>query len=376
MTPQPPDAAGLPRAWGWVAHLRAGGTTPWTSWTGTGEVRGRLLPGAQQLELLRRINRWGVPGPVLADRVLRASVPGRGVRDLQLVGVADSAFGPRPVDPSALPAGELIRVATDVIAEDLVAAGTPPVPRTPRPRPWPRRHHYELGGDPELADPVRAGLIARGRPPGGRGCDVVLLAAPVDRMLAHAWTYRAFTTGAPSWPAWTRQLAQGDRLPGRVDLLQQARDWARIAGRSRIHVVLDPAELPAVLGVRRPPPLPADPPAAVPDLGRRVAAVLGLHVPRQERSALLRRRLRPTLAGSTGPSLLVPAAQSAWVQAQARALTDGLIRAGYAVHGDPSSLFPGARAGVTAPEDDATLELAARLLLSGALGATTNEEEA
>ena len=94
------------RAWGWVAHLRDGGTTPWSSWgtsAGADEQSGRYLPGAQQLELLRRLNELHLPSPELADRVLGASAPGRGRPDLGLVGVLpESAFGPPPVDPLEL----------------------------------------------------------------------------------------------------------------------------------------------------------------------------------------------------------------------------------------------------------------------------------
>jgi hypothetical protein len=44
-----PDALspGAARAWGWVAHLRAGGTTPWLAWTDAAPATGRVLPGAQ-----------------------------------------------------------------------------------------------------------------------------------------------------------------------------------------------------------------------------------------------------------------------------------------------------------------------------------------
>ena len=99
------------RAWGWVAHLRDGGTTAWSAWgsgAGADEQFGRYLPGAQQLELLRRLNQQQLPSPELAGRVLSASAPGRGRPDLGLVGVLPaSAFGPPPGDPSALPADEL-----------------------------------------------------------------------------------------------------------------------------------------------------------------------------------------------------------------------------------------------------------------------------
>ena len=60
------DTRGEQRAWGWVAHLRDGGTTPWQAWKGQGESRGRYLPGAQQLELLRRLNQAGRPSAALA----------------------------------------------------------------------------------------------------------------------------------------------------------------------------------------------------------------------------------------------------------------------------------------------------------------------
>ena len=52
--------SGRGRAWGWVAALRSGATTPWLDWpedgSGEGEALGAELPGAQQLALLRRLN--------------------------------------------------------------------------------------------------------------------------------------------------------------------------------------------------------------------------------------------------------------------------------------------------------------------------------
>ena len=69
------------RAWGWVQHLRHGGTTPWAEWTRTADPAGAVVPGAQQLELLRHLNQAGTPTPRLVDRVLEASAPGRGLPD-------------------------------------------------------------------------------------------------------------------------------------------------------------------------------------------------------------------------------------------------------------------------------------------------------
>ena len=114
---------GRARAWAWIAHLRAGGTTPWRSWSSTDAARrGPYLPGAQQLELLRRLNLAGRPSPTLVERVLAASAPGRGRPDLELVGVdEDRRFGPPAVDPAELPDDELLRVATGLLALDLAS---------------------------------------------------------------------------------------------------------------------------------------------------------------------------------------------------------------------------------------------------------------
>jgi hypothetical protein len=141
VTPRPEeDTPGIRRAWGWVAHLLDGGTTPWRDWTGEGRPGGRVLPGAQQLELLRRLNETDPPTPALAARVLEASAPGRGRPDLELEGAVDRlAFGPPPVDPGDLPADELLRVAASLLADDVVNEGLPVPHQVPRRRPWARR---------------------------------------------------------------------------------------------------------------------------------------------------------------------------------------------------------------------------------------------
>src|SRR6185436_1714237 len=86
------DTPGVRRAWGWVEHLRRGGTTPWRDWSVQGPARGRVLPGAQQLELLRRVNLAvassaapsAAPSAALVERIVTASAPGRGRPDLEL----------------------------------------------------------------------------------------------------------------------------------------------------------------------------------------------------------------------------------------------------------------------------------------------------
>ncbi|WP_107705038.1 hypothetical protein [Nocardioides allogilvus] len=329
-----PSVPGTARAWGWVAHLRAGGTTPWDAWTGDGVPTARVLPGAQQLELLRRLNLAGRAPDGLADRVLTAAAPGRGKPDLALVGAGRSPYGPQPVDPSLLPPDELIRVATSVLAEDLVALGVSTPPRRLH-RIWHRRHR--LAGDPIEVAGVRDHLASRGRPPGGPGAPVLVLGGPLDQMLADVWTRRCFERGSFGWLEWLRFWQQRDELPPRIDL-------AAVADRHRaqspdVHVVLDRSQLPDLLAVRRlPPPVRQGSDAA--ELARRIATVVGLLVPPDERAALMTHTLLPRMPATTTPPVALPAEHRAWVQAAAERMARQLSRAGYAVVGDPRAVVP------------------------------------
>ncbi|MEP9362856.1 hypothetical protein ABLE68_07825 [Nocardioides sp. CN2-186] len=362
MTPGPEDTPGVRRAWGWVAHLLSGGTTPWRVWTDEGRPGGRVLPGAQQLELLRRLNLVGGVTPELATRVLEASAPGRGRPDLELEGSVDRlAFGPPPVDPGDLPDDELLRVATSLIADDVVAAGLPEPRRVGTTRPW--RTRYRLVGDPLLADPRRADLIARGRPPGGRGSVILVLGTDLGSMLVHAWTARSLAEGAPAWRDWFDSLARSRTVPARADLPRVARFWTDRVGIDRVRIVLEPALVPRLVGVRRPLATAPDLSADAVDLSRRVGQVLGLLAEPARRRALLHQTLAPHLATHHGPGLGVPPEHAAWVHARAERMRDGLLRAGYAVHGDPDSLLPVDHVGASEPSDAGVLALALRLLL-------------
>ena len=353
---------GVRRAWGWVDHLRGGGTTPWQEWTGEGRAGGRFLPGAQQLELLRRLNQAGRPSPALATRVLEASAPGRGRPDLELEGAVDRlAFGPPPVDPADLPDDELLRVAASVLADLVVEAGLPAAAPPRRVRLW--RTRYRLVGDAALADPIRAELVAQGRPPGGRGSIVLVLGTDLGRMLADAWTTRSFTVPGHGWRDWLHTASLRRTVPPRVDLALIARTWVDRVGTERVRVVLDPAQVPRLVGVRRP--LPSVPPlsADAVDLARRVGQVLGLLAVPPRREALLRTTLRPWLAVHPGPPLVLPAEEVDWVRDRAARMRDALLHAGYAVLGDPDGLLPVDRDGVPEPSDAGVLALATRLLL-------------
>lgn len=355
------------RAWAWVGHLRAGGTTPWAAWTGEdADPAGPYLPGAQQLELLRRLNQAGPPSASLTERVLAASAPGRGRPDLELTGAAPArGFGPRPVDPADLPDDELLRVATSLLAEDVATAGVPAAPRPGWERPW--RRAYRLAGDPWRAGPVRDELVRRGRPPGGRRPLVVVLGSDLGTLLRHAFTARSFAEGGPAWPDWLGRAAALDALPGRANLALTAARWAERTGRDRLRVVLDDGALPRLLGTRRALPPPPEPSAAAVDLARRVAAPLGLLVLPDERTELLRRTLLPRLlaADPDGAPLAVPRQHADWVADRAERMRDAVVAADYPVVGSPDGLRPGRSQPAEQVDDAAVLALALRLLLTG-----------
>ena len=369
----------LGRAWGWVAHLRSGGTTPWLAWSAVAAPSGRVLPGAQQLELLRRLNlaagsSAGARGANdgsdtrLGERVLAAAAAGRGPADLPLVGAGGSAYGPRAVDPAELDAHQLTRVASVLLAEDLAALGADPLPSRIA-RPWRRR--VRLVGDPLLVGPLRDELVARGRPQGGPRPFVVVVAGPLDELLAHTWTQRCFEHGTKPWEQWLRFWRERDQLPARVDLADSVRRWG---GRGPlVRVVTDLERLPRQLGVRHLPVV-AVPGADQAELARRIAAVVGLLVPAPTRPELMRTLRSRMPAGAAAP-VSVPAAEMSWVDASAARLSRELTRAGYSVVGDLADLVPRidrpAPSGGSGAVEQQVLDLAVRMLVEP--GWRTNE---
>lgn len=357
------DASGTERAWGWVAHLRDGGSTPWSLWAGSAEPSLRVLPGAQQLELLRRLNAAS-PALVdgLADRVLTAAAPGRGKPDLALVDAGASAYGPKPVDPAGLPADELIRVATSVLADDVVALGAP----EPRPVRRSLRRSFRVVGDPLYAAHASGHLASAGRVARGPGAHVVVVGGRLDQMLVDTWTRRCFERGSGGWREWLRFWQQREDLPPRVDLpsvVARQRDRAK-----DVQVVLDPRQLPKVLGVRALS-SPVRPGADSTELARRIATVLGLLVPPEQRFELMTRTVWPRIPLTDVPPVALPADHREWVDAAARRMAQQLSRADYPVVGDPDSVRlsesteTAAPAAPVAPIGDLVLDLAVRMLV-------------
>lgn len=333
-------AAGRSRAWGWVAHLRAGGTTQWSQWQGSAAPGGRVLPGAAQLELVRRLHLTAPAGAsvpaALVERVLAATPAGRAPAEYELVGAEhDVRFGLPAVDPSALPDEELLRTAAHLVAQDLVALG--PVPRTVgRPRPW--RPRVRVAGDPWLRSELQRRLPEHGHPPRRRS-RVVVVGAPLPVMLADAWTHACFERAAIGWEEWLEQWRESGGLPPGVGIAAIAQRWAARVGRDRVQVVVDETQLPAALGrslpraarregnlVRRP----GRPSAA---LARRVAVSLDLLAPVAEHRSLLRDGLLPRLPDDcfdTGLPVLPPEHRG-WVTERGDRVAARLRRAGYAV---------------------------------------------
>ena len=361
------------RAHSWVAHLRQGGTTPWLAWSDRvtpGEVLAGPVPGAQQLELLRRINLAAGSSAQprgdhhrertrLADRVLAAPAAGRGKADLPLIGLESTGFGPRPVDPAGVSAHELLRVASVLLADDLVALGADPV-STPWVRPWRRR--YRLVGDPVLVGGHGADLVSRGRPQGGPRSLVVAVGGPLDTLLARTWTQRCFETGTKPWAEWLRFWRERDQLPARADLLASVRRWN--VRRSHVRIVTDLDRLPRQLGVRRLTQVRV-PGADEAELARRVSAVVGLRVPAAERPPLMRTLQRRIPASGAAP-VGVPQREQVWVAASAERMSRGLTRAGYPVVGDLADLVPRHASGVSSTggaEDPQVLDLAIRMVV-------------
>lgn len=344
---------GTERARGWVAHLLGGGTTPWAGWSGdagTEVLPYGVLPGAQQLELLRRLNAYaaqlGTPLPAgLPARVLGASLAGRGLTDLPLSGTG-GRWGAPPVDPADLHPAELVRAATTLLAEDLVALGDAedvPVDDLADPGPRHRWWHrpYRLVGDPGAVVALRERLTARGRPPGGRRPLVLVLAAPLDEMLAHAWAARCFGHGAVGWEEWVRQWPARDALPPRLDLVGAPRDWTTSRRRTRVLVgrVAQERQVPRLLGLRRLTPY-AAPGGDAAELSRRVAGALRHLVPPERAEHLLGTVLRGRVPATGVPLPSLPAGCGAWADGRAVALVGEVRRSGYPVVGDLDDLRP------------------------------------
>ena len=380
----------------WVAHLEAGGTTSWADWvdqvgtapaaattpevppaTASGDRAGLELPGAAQLELLRRLNQEG-PLPPLGDHVLTRPGPGRG-------GVHLPLSWP-PVRPTA-PAAEVRRVAVGVLA-DLTATLEEP-PRRKRRTRTPRRRHgptFVLEGLPLTVAALReelatAGLVEhRPRPPwftfrrrSGDLPDLVLVVAgPVDEALHEVWTRRVLDGAHRSWRGFLSTWAARDALPPSADLGRALEHWVSRVGPGRVHLLVVPRGdeddlagwVEDLLGHRSDGvPLGGDAPwPAYVDLLRRVNDVLPFLLPEEGQERARRALVSLLREEGHGPRRVgLPRGRRQWAARSAERLIDAVRASGVTVHGDLHALAshaPSAR-GVRAVD---TLAAAVRMI--------------
>ena len=357
-------------AWTWTRHLRAGGSTRWSDWTtpesGTAPPPDWVVPGAAQLELVRRLAaRRALPAPgfaALADLVASRSGPGRGPAPQPLSwptapGAAGPRFGAPPVDPADVGDEELVRVAVGVLTELLLAApASASEPAAIRRRRLTRTPAFELAGAPVTTSAVRRSLGLAGHAEGGRSPRVVLLAEPFDESLSQVWSARV-QRGAPvRWHGFVERWSARPELPPSADLPGLARLWAARVGAEQVHVVVAPADadaatraVAAILGVHLeprtrtdlPPRCQALSPAAV-DGARRVGTVLRVRADERRGAAVLG-ALAADLARRTPspvPRLTVPEPFADWARARAVRMTGELSAGGYPVHGDLDRVVP------------------------------------
>jgi hypothetical protein len=207
----------------------------------------------------------------------------------------------------------------------------------------------------------------------------------VDAMLADAFEARALDTGGPAWTSWLDVLAARNQLAPRIELADVARAWSRRTSAERVTVVLDPARVGRLVGVRRGLTVPETLSADAVDLARRVAAVLGLLVGPERRAALLARTLAPRLRGRPGPRLSIPEQHRAWVDERADRMRRRLQRAGYPVVASAGTtgrrsaapldaLLPTYPQGVQHVADSGVLQVALDLLLETPAAPTRRQE--
>ena len=267
------------------------------------------------------------------------------------------------MDPAELRPRELLRAASVLLAEDLLATAHEEEPSAGAPEG--EKLPYRLVGSPWLTLPIREELERRGKLPGGAGFTVYVLGGPLDEVAAGAWKFRTFTNRVNPWSIWMRDAQWRGWLGPRADLPRIADWWAARVGAERVRIVTDPALLPELLGVDSVPG-PWSISAEGNEVARVIGQVLSVRTDGETQRKLLMDGLRPRLeklepllpgAGEVG----VPPQSLEWLATRARAQRDALVEARYALHGDPDRLLPSGRTS-QGPDERRALALALSLL--------------
>lgn len=386
LAPGPPYAHTV---WAWASHLRAGGTTPWSAWqpdpTEAPAARGPgPLPDGIHLELVRRVNLAAGPGAHdlhgLADRVFATAAPGRGLLDVPLPWpAAPRRFGTPAMDPSMLPEEELVRLGVGVLAHLL--PGLRPPARELRPAPWlaPWRRRFRLHGAPSTVAAVRRGLLTQGYVETDWRPTHVVIARPVEVMMAEHWASAVRNGGILKWSTTWRRAQAAGHLPDPIDVTAIA-DRLRDRRGEPLHVVVardaDRAVTLATAVLRaRPIELRGSHDAALSDLLRRLNRLSGLTQgpgsvrdvartlvavldPDRPHTGIERTHTTPPVS----PPVTPPASLS-WAQELAATGAETLRHAGYSVHGEPDALAPTDHRLPGTIDRERTLELALSALL-------------
>lgn len=350
---QPTDTRASRRAWGWLAALADGSTTPWSDWAGEAEASLPFFPAAQQLEAVRRVNlaTAGRTPKGVVEALLRGGITDRNRGDLPLVGERTGDFGPPEVDPADLPAADLLAVVAGPIAHTLAQ-----LPPRPERRPLPLVRGWQLAGDPWLVAHLGEAQRLRGR--GRPGRRSLVLGADVVTMAIHAWAETAVSGGRLGLRAWLAERVTPRRIPRPLDLAAAAERCAEAVGPRRVRVVLDVAALPRGAAT-----LPVDPVAV--ELARWVGRPLGVLVPPERRRQLLLHELLPR-AGRAGADTRasLPEPWQELLASYADGQRSRIAASGYPVLGSLDSLLPSAGAPPVAfSTDRVVLDRAIDLLL-------------
>jgi hypothetical protein len=272
-----------------------------------------------------------------------------------------------------LPADELVRLAVGVLARLLpgLPPPAPPPDLTRWPVPWRRR--FRLHGSPGTVAAVRKALFAQGLVETDWRPVHLVLARPLEVMMAEHWAATTVAGGQLRWAALWRRAEAIDALPARLDVVRTSERLAAGTGsREPVHLVIarqtdDLARhVGEILGTRSLDLTAATNPAQI-DLVRRLNRLSAL-----TQGAGQVRRLAATLAavlddaGVRPPALTVPRNAAAWASRTAAASVERIPPdaggdergSGYSVHGEPGVLAPTAASGSGTVDPRDTLEVA------------------
>ena len=217
---------------------------------------------------------------------------------------------------------------------------------------------------------MRRALLAQGLVESDWRPTHVVIARPIEVMMAEHWAASVHAGGILRWSTLWRRTRTSGGLPGRIDVAAIAARLEDETGDrrrgSKLHVVVareahEAVTLTAGLLRARPVEAPETGDPSASDLLRRLNRLTALTAGPEHVRAIAASLVRlladaPTHRDALPP--VTPRASLPWARATAEATRDAITSAGYSVHGDPGALLP---ADLRRPETidrDRTLDLA------------------